>query len=1245
MTKMKTVPTPHGTVNGLALEPTNKFAITSGQDKRLSIWNVNSGRHMRTYKSSAIQQELYKADVDPSGMYVACAAFDKTISIFDFFSGEMMAQVTGHSEVVTSVKFSLDGRHIISTGGDGCVMVWKLADSLVQAMQDRLVELYGEAVQKRESVLRRSASSIKKLKERENLQNLQQQLKEDAGAHDGLPQPHKKVPKRSSENESESRSQEAITAHAKANNISPGKQISAPIPSESPALPPDSGHSASNPVQIFAKAKKEDSSAPKAEKEESAILPPPAPNAGDEEAHGVVGVGKNKGKWNARAKQGYELFGRHVEAGGAGAAEQAEGGAMDNFTMELTAGGIAVELDDTDNTGNTGRDITNEQEQEQQQSLSSSNAGRLALTMEDGDDVIQGASSGEENDTDDTDDTDDTVSEDEDEDDGESLFKSKKVLSPEREGAGSPSARSEPFSSPPSFSRQTSGASAGNGEERERASIQALDELEQSALEMENWLEAKLRSESVLDEGVSLVLHDPRNRAATYAMDTNKTDFGSGSATDTDRHAHTRGEVSLSQSLSSQFFIRKDSLGSDPENNNNNNNSNANNNKANNKGAESDEEKAKAKEEDSLAHGASAGAGQQKNGQMQSKRRETESAVAQMKDRLRGMGLIQATVRATEDTDSGSGSESEADEEGLTEHRDRDRERERALDSLDFVDLANADTESDDENDENDEIDDKKSSFTAVQGTALPVNGNVNIRVGDEEDPGSGSGLGSGSGDSSLLDVSGGGHKEGEERSPKVAKRVVRRRRHDIEGRATPAKVNVMPPSPPGGLNAMKVNSSIESLQMLKQLKQMRLSGNNGSSRDTDQGSSIDIKIGGDSEVLAERERDPYINISNVSGHPSPKTKTNNKDLSSSATANSFAISAASTAEQQHGGSDSEEELHLELELDGSKGAKSSNSVSEGDGNSLVFELSLTGGLNIGHTKNNDDKDDDSTVTLDEDEGSDLHPAWDGDITSEEAENAIARTLAEVRHEAEGIKSKDKPGISTASASLMTISPQDQEELQSKLTEHTAVLQRLNQARDEAMRSYAELEQLKSGLTGLSTSFSVSASASSRFSDGATTGGTNALSSVNMIPSVATEGDSNASWTMQKSAEEAIVSTETILSEYRQSFAAFAPKASSSPKRSGLKAGTESTGSIKSGHISAPAPTYSGTDVSIIASSSSSLGDSQSQMGTSQGSWMRPEEDIEALLDKHSDRMMEKLMAKLAQNGGQLQLSPTKPEK
>lgn len=67
VTKFKSIPTPNGTVNGLAFDCTNKYAITSGQNKRLNIWNIGTGRQARSYFLEKAEGELYRSDIDPSG--------------------------------------------------------------------------------------------------------------------------------------------------------------------------------------------------------------------------------------------------------------------------------------------------------------------------------------------------------------------------------------------------------------------------------------------------------------------------------------------------------------------------------------------------------------------------------------------------------------------------------------------------------------------------------------------------------------------------------------------------------------------------------------------------------------------------------------------------------------------------------------------------------------------------------------------------------------------------------------------------------------------------------------------------------------------------------------------------------------------------------------------------------------------------------------------------------------------------
>lgn len=52
--------------------------------------------------------------MDPSGSYLVCSYSNKSICLYDFISGEMVAQAMGHGEVITGVTFLPDCKHIVS---------------------------------------------------------------------------------------------------------------------------------------------------------------------------------------------------------------------------------------------------------------------------------------------------------------------------------------------------------------------------------------------------------------------------------------------------------------------------------------------------------------------------------------------------------------------------------------------------------------------------------------------------------------------------------------------------------------------------------------------------------------------------------------------------------------------------------------------------------------------------------------------------------------------------------------------------------------------------------------------------------------------------------------------------------------------------------------------------------------------------------------------------------------------------
>ncbi|XP_042560661.1 mitogen-activated protein kinase-binding protein 1-like [Clupea harengus] len=123
------------------VDPSCKYAAVGCQDRSIRIFNISNGKQKKSYKGSqGLDGSLLKVQTDPSGLYVATSCSDKNIGLYDFHSGECLATMFGHSEIVTGIKFTSDCRHLISVSGDSCIMVWRLAPELTLNMRDHIAQ-------------------------------------------------------------------------------------------------------------------------------------------------------------------------------------------------------------------------------------------------------------------------------------------------------------------------------------------------------------------------------------------------------------------------------------------------------------------------------------------------------------------------------------------------------------------------------------------------------------------------------------------------------------------------------------------------------------------------------------------------------------------------------------------------------------------------------------------------------------------------------------------------------------------------------------------------------------------------------------------------------------------------------------------------------------------------------------------------------------------------------------------------
>ncbi|XP_060743849.1 WD repeat-containing protein 62 [Tachysurus vachellii] len=129
------------TLYDMDLDATLTHTAIACQDRNIRVYNVKSGKMKRCFKGSLTDDgPVLKVQLDPSGMFLATSCSDKSICVFDYETGECVATLFGHSEIVTGIKFSSDCKHLITVCGDSCVFVWRLCSQMTNSMRKRLAE-------------------------------------------------------------------------------------------------------------------------------------------------------------------------------------------------------------------------------------------------------------------------------------------------------------------------------------------------------------------------------------------------------------------------------------------------------------------------------------------------------------------------------------------------------------------------------------------------------------------------------------------------------------------------------------------------------------------------------------------------------------------------------------------------------------------------------------------------------------------------------------------------------------------------------------------------------------------------------------------------------------------------------------------------------------------------------------------------------------------------------------------------
>jgi predicted Zn finger-like uncharacterized protein len=109
-------------VHAVFLSADGSYALSGSADNRLRLWEVANGQCLQTFEghTDCVHSVFLGAD----GSYALSGSADKTLRLWDVANGRCLQTFEGHTDCVHSVFLSADGRYALSGSSDTTLRFW-----------------------------------------------------------------------------------------------------------------------------------------------------------------------------------------------------------------------------------------------------------------------------------------------------------------------------------------------------------------------------------------------------------------------------------------------------------------------------------------------------------------------------------------------------------------------------------------------------------------------------------------------------------------------------------------------------------------------------------------------------------------------------------------------------------------------------------------------------------------------------------------------------------------------------------------------------------------------------------------------------------------------------------------------------------------------------------------------------------------------------------------------------------------
>jgi WD40 repeat protein len=109
----------------LAFRPDGKQLASTGFDRLIKLWDVATGKELRTLKDHS--DAVYGLAFSPDGRLLGSAAADRAVKVWDVASGKRLYTLGEATDWLYAIAWSPEGRHLAAAGVDKSIRVWEVS--------------------------------------------------------------------------------------------------------------------------------------------------------------------------------------------------------------------------------------------------------------------------------------------------------------------------------------------------------------------------------------------------------------------------------------------------------------------------------------------------------------------------------------------------------------------------------------------------------------------------------------------------------------------------------------------------------------------------------------------------------------------------------------------------------------------------------------------------------------------------------------------------------------------------------------------------------------------------------------------------------------------------------------------------------------------------------------------------------------------------------------------------------------